>query len=496
MTDLYQNQQIRTLESLTIKERIIDEAGLMHNAGKAAYRALHQAWPKAKKIIVCCGKGNNAGDGFIVARLAHEQGADVSVFTLSDIDQLKNAAKAAAQAAKAAGVVIQTYQPNSNLQADVIVDALLGSGIQGEVSGVFAEFIDAINAANCPVLAIDVPSGLDVDTGRIHGAAVQANLTMTFIAYKQGLFTDKAPAYCGELHCDDLGIPESIFKTVNPTAKLLAWQEIKTLLPKRRRDTHKGDYGHVLVIGGDYGMGGAVRMAAEAAMRVGSGLVSVATRPEHVPVVSCSRPEIMCHQVAEPEDLDPLLARANVIVIGPGLGKSDWAKSLLNRILQEKLPKLVDADALNLLSELPKQAEDWVLTPHPGEASRLLSKSSQRIQDDRFAAVEALQKRYGGVVVLKGSGTLIKGPVGLVKVCAAGNPGMASGGMGDILSGVIGGLMAQGLSNQVAAEAGVLLHAMAADRQAAECGERGLLATDLLADLRKLVNPCDDSSSS
>ena len=272
---------------------------------------------------------------------------------------------------------------------------------------------------------------------------------------------------------------------------ILDWEIMRSLLPCRARDADKSKFGHVLVIGGDYGMGGAVRMAAEAAMRVGAGLVSVATRPEHVPVVISSRPEIMCHQVRTPEELSTLLSKATVLVIGPGLGKTDWAKMLLDTVLAEQHPKLLDADALNLLSEYPTRSDDWVLTPHPGEASRLLDTSVANIQENRLDSAKKIQKKYGGTTVLKGVNSIIYSGNSTPQICPAGNPGMASGGMGDVLSGVIGGLMAQGLAIEKAAALGVLVHSIAADRAAKQGGERGLLASDLMMHIRHIVNPED-----
>jgi ADP-dependent NAD(P)H-hydrate dehydratase / NAD(P)H-hydrate epimerase len=269
----------------------------------------------------------------------------------------------------------------------------------------------------------------------------------------------------------------------------LNWQEIKLFFPKRKRDSNKGNFGHALVIGGDYGMGGAVRMAAEAAIRVGAGLVSAATRPEQLSIVSGPRPEIMCHPIKQPEDLQPLLSRATVCVIGPGLGKGQWPRSLLPTIWQAAQPKVVDADGLNLLAENPHHDSNWVLTPHPGEASRLLKCKVDEVQQNRLDAIKKLQAQYGGVIVLKGHGTLVYDGSSLPKICLAGNPGMSSGGMGDVLSGVIGGLIAQGFSLKTAAEAGVLIHSLAADHAAKEYGERGLIATDLFPYLRALVNP-------
>lgn len=277
------------------------------------------------------------------------------------------------------------------------------------------------------------------------------------------------------------------------TYQNLDWPALKLLLPKRQRETSKADYGHVLVVGGDYGMGGAVRMAAEAAMRVGAGLVSVATRPEHVAIVSGCRPEIMCHQINTPADLDVLIARATVLVIGPGLGKSAWSKGLLAKLLSTAQPKIIDADGLNLLAENPEHRDDWILTPHPGEASRLLKCTVAEVQQDRLAAAQKCQSQYGGVIVLKGAGTIIQSNDSVPRLCPAGNPGMASGGMGDILSGVIGGLVAQKLPLFSAAQVGVMIHSLAADKAAVD-GERGLLACDLLPYLRLLANPDENPS--
>ena len=486
MIPLYQDRQIRNLERLATEAAVIDDDELMLRAGKAAFDALIARWPKVKVITVCCGKGNNGGDGFVIAQLAHEYGLKVTVYLVGESTQLRGAA---AKAAKACQVPIQSFPEVLHFEGDIIIDALLGSGLSGKVKSPYAEIIETINRASQPKLAVDVPSGINVDTGEVQGCAVKADLTVTFIGFKRGLYTNQAPAYCGELLLNDLNFADSLFLQVQPKTYLLQWQYLHSLLPRRERDSHKGTYGHVLIVGGDYGMGGAVRMAAEAAARVGAGLVTVATRPEHVPIVSGSRPELMCHQVAEAKDLDPLIDRAMVLVIGPGLGISDWAKSLLNKLLDKKLPKVLDADSLTLLAEHPLQRDDWILTPHPGEASRLLGITCQDVQRDRFEAVAALQRKYHGIIALKGVGTLIKGDKEAIHVCPVGNPGMASGGMGDILSGVIGGLLAQRLSLSKATKLGVFIHSLAADCAAEEGGERGLLASDLLPHLRLLVNP-------
>lgn len=488
MVALYQNQTIRELERLAA-ESGIDAYELMLRAGKAAFEILIKRWSTIKEITVCCGKGNNGGDGLVVACLAHKRGLKVNVYSLIPPSDYNGPSAQAVKACEKQGLSIQPFPMPPSFKGDLIVDALFGSSLQGEIKSPYSEIITAINEAKQSVLAIDVPSGINVDTGEAQAMAVKADLTITFIGLKQGLYTARAPAYCGEVVLASLDLPGLLFSRIKTHTKLLDWSKVQHLLPSRReRDAYKGNYGHVLVIGGDYGMGGAVRMAAEAAARVGAGLVTVATRPEHVSIVSGSRPELMCYQVADVHDLENLLESATVIVIGPGLGKSDWAKALLNKVLITKIPKVLDADSLNLLAESPTQREDWILTPHPGEASRLVNVSCQEIQSNRFKAIRRLSRRYRGVIVLKGAGTLIKGRGKEISVCSGGNPGMASGGMGDILSGVIGGLLAQRLSLVAAAQGGVFIHSLAADRAAEEGGERGLLATDLFPHLRVLVN--------
>lgn len=258
-------------------------------------------------------------------------------------------------------------------------------------------------------------------------------------------------------------------------------------LKPRPREAHKGMYGHVLVIGGDYGFFGAVRMAAEAALRVGAGLVSIATRIEYASTLNIMRPEIMCHGIRSEKGLVTLLDKATVVVIGPGLGQSRWAKKLLLRVIKSKKPLVVDADALNILASKPVKYANWILTPHPGEAARLLKIKSKEVQVDRLSTIKALQEKMGGVCVLKGAGSLILAPNECLAVCEAGNPGMASAGMGDVLSGVIGGLLAQDIPLVDAAKLGVLVHAEAGDLAAKE-GERGMIATDLFPFLRRLVN--------
>ncbi|HET8701739.1 MAG TPA: NAD(P)H-hydrate dehydratase [Nitrococcus sp.] len=483
--ELYRTEQSQELDRLAIEVHGIASYTLMERAGRAAYRVLRRRWPEARRILIVCGGGNNAGDGYVVARFALRDGLQVRVLALVDPVRLQGAAATAAKAYLELGQT-EPFRDEGLGEAEVIVDALLGTGLDRPVQGRFAQAIETINATGRPVLAIDIPSGIRGDTGQIMGIAVRACATPTFIALKRGLFTGDAPGCTGEVTFSDLEVPTAVTSGIEPAAFRITAAKVNTWLPPRGRAAHKGHFGHVLIVGGDRGMGGAVRLAAEAAGRLGAGLVTAATRVEHVAPILAARPEVMCHGIAGPEDLEPLFARATVVVLGPGLGRGDWGRALFERCIAFDGPLVIDADGLNLLAQAPQWRDNWVLTPHPGEAARLLGCPVTEVQADRFAAVEALQSRFGGVAVLKGAGSLIRGAV-LTWLCDRGNPGMASGGMGDVLSGVIGGLLAQGLNAEAAAVSGVWLHAHAADRAAMD-GERGLLATDLFAQLRRLAN--------
>ena len=484
---LYRAEQVRELDRIVIEDHAIHGLTLMQRAGKAAFEVLQATWPQAKEIIVLCGTGNNGGDGYVLARLAHEAGLKVSLMQVGDVERLQGDAHQAADDLVKTGFKVETYAADKLAQTDVLVDALFGTGLDREINGEWKKIIEAINKCEIPVLAIDIPSGLNADTGQAMGCAVEADMTISFIGLKQGLFTGQGQVYSGNVIFSDLEVPQEIYSAVPPDVMRVEFDYLKSLLPARPRAAHKGHFGHVLVIGGDSGFIGAVCMAGEAAARTGAGLVSIATRAEHAADISTNKPELMAHGVETPKQLLPLIAKANIIAIGPGLGQSQWALALFSKVLESDLPIIVDADALNLLAKDPIQNDNWILTPHPGEAARLLACDTSQIQSDRFAAVLKLQQRFSGVVLLKGNGTIIIDSEGDLAVCTAGNPGMASGGMGDVLTGVIAGLVAQGLSNDTAACLGVCLHAKAADR-AATNGERGMLATDLMPHIRTLVN--------
>ena len=480
---LYSTEQIKAVEQFVIQKGILSGYTLMERAGRAVFNYIQHRYPAAKKITIFCGSGNNAGDGYVVAKLALQAKLDVRVYNVTESTMLNGDARAAYQQFINAGGVAVSFQENERFDADLFIDALFGTGLNRPVTEKYAQAINRINQHDIPVISIDVPSGLNADTGDVMGCAVEANATVTFIGLKQGLFTGFAVQHVGEIICISLDLPD------------VAWQSISSsimrvtpkTLPPRPRYAHKGNFGHVLIIGGDVGYSGAARLAGMAALRVGAGLVSIATHPDNAAMMNIACPELMCHGVTSAKELEPLLAKATVIVLGTGLGQRDWAKSLFESALNSDKPTIVDADGLNLLAQCPQNQTNWILTPHVGEAARLLATTTKAIQTNRFEAVQALQQKYGGVVLLKGAGTLIASKNGIA-ISNSGNAGMASGGMGDVLAGVVASLVAQGMSLEDAAEQGAYGHGLAADEATKHDGERGLLASDLLPHLRSWIN--------
>ncbi len=483
--NLYSAEQTRELDRITIEEFEVSGTVLMERAGTVAFEVLQQHWPEAKTLCIVCGTGNNGGDGFVVARLAYEQGLQVEVFIVGDSHKIKGDALAAKQRLEGCGVSIQTYGNGKLPLADIVIDAVFGTGLKGEVTGDAVYAINAINQHGTPILSLDIPSGLIADTGNAFAEVVRANVTVSFIGLNQGLLTAKGPDCCGELIFDDLQIPSAVIhKVPTPVQRL---EISSSVFQKRDKESHKGLFGHVLVIGGDIGMSGAARLACESALRSGAGLVSLATRYAHASMINSARPEIMSHPAEREHEIKELIEKANVIAIGPGLGLSEWAATLFATAVNSDKPLIVDADALNLLALEPMKRDNWILTPHPGEAARLLAVTAEEIQSDRFTAIKQLSEKYGGTIVLKGNGSLICSE-GFTYLCDKGNPGMASGGMGDVLTGIVASLVAQGFSMTDAAKIGVHLHAAAGDAAAKGAGERGLLASDLMPAIRRLVN--------
>ena len=484
---LYSAETVALLDRVAINDCGIPGYTLMRRAGRAVLDTLLQHYAGANKILVLCGAGNNAGDGYVVARLAQAQGFDVRVISMIDPDKLHGDAAQAWRHWQECGETIP-FQNEFTADADVIIDALLGTGLTRQVEGDWKELIKTVNQSGIPVISVDIPSGLNADTGVIFGAAINANQTVTFIALKKGMFTGSGKACCGEISFDDLGLPEEIYEAVEPDAELLchSWQ---WSLPPRRHDNHKGQHGHVLIIGGNYGMPGSVILAARAALRSGAGLVSVVTRTDHINAVVTACPECMVHGSANGE-IDPgLIDKADYIAIGCGMGQDAWAQRLLYLALDSTIPMVVDADALNLMAAQDHLSltEECIITPHPGEASRCLNLRKREIQHDRFQAAQILRQKCNAHVVLKGSGTIVQHNGGRPQVCAFGNPAMATAGMGDVLTGMIASMAAQQIviagDISKAVIAAVCLHARAGDL-AASGDDRGLMATDVIEHIR------------
>lgn len=479
--ELYTSAEVRELDRIAIEEFGLPGLTLMRRAAEACWVTCREAFPEATRFTVMCGSGNNAGDGYLLAGLMAQRGMQVQVFAVGDTAKLGSDAGETLRFFQESGVTPEPFAAGAVFAGEVVVDALLGTGTRGEVRPEYLAPIAAVNDSGLPVVAVDLPSGLSADTGASLGATVKADVTVTFIGLKRGLFTADGAEYAGRVCFAGLDVPAAVYAKVPSGAALL--RAGARPLGRRHRNAHKGKHGHLLVVGGNHGMAGAVLMSGEAALRSGAGLVSIATRAAHAAPILSRRPELMVRGADDTSSMSELLERATAIAIGPGLGTDDWSRSLLATALGAGLPMVVDADALNLLAEGEEHSDDWILTPHPGEAARLWGAP---VQAQRFEVATALQAQRGGVVVLKGAGTVIAS-AGRVSVCPYGNPGMSVAGMGDVLTGVTGAMLAQGLAGPLAAETAVMLHARAGDL-AAEQGERGLLATDLLGPLRRLAN--------
>ena len=495
-------QQLYTARGSRMLDRLAIEGGqpgmvLMRRAGRALFDALLDGWPSLRHLTICCGRGNNAGDGYVVAGLARAQGMTVELIQLGDPGALDGDAATARDAAVAAGVRITRSDDGHIVPGgEVIVDALLGTGIQGAPRPPYARLIEALNASGRPVVAVDIPSGVAADTGAAAGVAVRAHTTVTFIGRKIGLHTGAGIALAGRVLFAPLGVGAEIHARVDGLDWLTFAGLVESVgLPQRTADAYKQAVGHVVVVGGDHSMGGAVSMAAEAALRTGAGMVTVITRDAHRNALLARRPEVMVLDADDAALVTEVLDKARVFVLGPGLGRRAWGAGLFAQVLERRKPTVIDADGLYWLAQTGAPAAGAIITPHAAEAAGLLDTGVAEVGGDRLASARALAERVQGVAVLKGAGTVIAvhdgataGPAGrCVGVCAHGNPGMASAGMGDVLSGVIGALLGQGLAPEGAAALGVCLHSLAGDRAAGQLGEMSLLATDLIGEMVSLL---------
>jgi hydroxyethylthiazole kinase-like uncharacterized protein yjeF len=494
------SEQVRTIEPKAAQIAGCTMFELMQRAGEAAFNVLKREWPEVQSIIVVAGNGNNAGDGYILAKLAKQQGINVVITCEQPKRELIGDAKQAQLEWLKLGAKTLQFSEVDFTEFDVLVDALLGTGVTGEVKSAFKDVIQQINQTDIPVLSIDLPSGMQANTGQALPVCIKANVTVTFVATKPGLVSGIGKAFCGKLTFADLKIGAEFFGITHSEAQLVDWSMLQRL-QARPEHSNKGSFGKLLCIGGNQGMAGAIRLSAESALRCGVGLVKVYCHESSSIGISAGRPEIMLMH----KNLETALDWCSCIVIGPGLGQDDWAHQQFSRLFEylkhHPKPLVIDADGLNLLASVADDSNiqntlaglpSLVITPHPGEASQLLNCTIAKIENDRYLASQNIAQKYQSTCVLKGAGTVIQMDGSHQEpqcfVCKGGNPGMATAGMGDLLTGVIGAFLAQGFTSQKAAVYGVCAHAEAGDRVAIQYGQRGMIATDLLQPLRAIVN--------
>ena len=488
---IYDPSTVAEVDNKAIHEFSMPGIELMEKAAAYAFQCSQECFPNIDSIQIFCGSGNNAGDAYLFGCYAIDHGITTSVIYLSNPKTLKGDAYSAYQRYKAKEGKLIQWNENININCDLIIDGIFGIGINRPVKGTFLKAIELINQNSSPVLSLDIPSGLSGENGKIMGTSVRADITITFVGKKIGLYINDGPKVNKRIKFSNLDIPEDCFEKAQPILEETNESHISQILRQRKKDSHKGNFGHVLVVGGNHGMGGAVRITAEAALRTGAGLVSVITRSENAQTILKIRPEIMAHAIeSDHKNLPHIIDSVDVIAIGPGLGQDQWAKGLYDSVLESNKPLILDADALNILAQNPQQKEDWVLTPHPGEAARLLACSNSEIQSDRLKSLKNLCDAFGGVVLLKGQNTLIGRKATIPHMISAGNPGMSTAGMGDLLTGIISALYAQFRDQdlQLLTSVSALIHSTAGDR-AARSGERGIIATDLFVELKDLLNP-------
>ncbi len=496
--------QMREIDRTCIQERGIPGLVLMENAGLAVARAVRNRLSTTDaRVAIICGKGNNGGDGFVAARHLHELGVATRVVLLARGEELKGDAASNHRAALGAGVEV-TEATGSDVRpaveaavggAEIVVDAILGTGVSGEVRGAARDAIEAVNEAAGPVIAVDVPSGVDSDSGRVLGCCVKADATVTFGLPKVGLYVYPSAKFCGEVIVDPIGIPEDVIEAAHLPFELIEPVHVSASLPQLELDAHKGDAGRLVVIAGSAGMTGAAALCCEAAMRMGAGLVTLCIPESLNDILEVKLTESMTRPMPQTDartlstdaagPILELIETADAVVIGPGISTHEETKELVRRIVRQlQVPTLVDADGLNCLAQTPELLTEMpapkVISPHPGELARLMNVSTAQIQGDRVNAALQAAERFRAVVALKGAGTIVAGPAGGASVNPTGNPGMASGGVGDVLSGFIGSLLAQGAKPFDAAVAAVYIHGLAGDIAAQEIGRRSLVAGDLI----------------
>jgi NAD(P)H-hydrate epimerase len=478
MKPCYQKKDIKTVDSLTAKYLNISSYQLMQKAGAAIFNYLRNE----KSICIVAGLGNNAGDGFAIAKLAIEHGIEVYLWGLTDWNNYQGDAKLAVQDFLNIGGVVNDKPPIAS-NFDCIVDAIFGTGLSRDVEGYFAEAVQWINSQKSKTLSVDISSGLDADCGCVCGIAVKADITVTVICYKPGLLTNNGKDYCGKLYLQDLDVPEQVFEEFPAKIYALDKSVFNHHQFKRLNNSHKGSFGNVVVVGGNDGMLGAAILSGHAALRSGCGLVEVVSNTQQNVLISLHCPELLTANSIETSKLAP---STDVIAVGPGLGLNQESKDALNFCLYQNKPLVIDADAITLLAKIDiRLNSNAILTPHPKEAARLLGKSTKEIQNDRVQSARQISEKYDCYTVLKGSGTVVCSPTGEAFICPYGYSGMATAGMGDVLTGIIAGLIAQGFSLLDSANTAVVWHALAAEKSnKGNC----LIAGDVIENLSGILN--------
>ncbi len=492
--------QMREMDRITIEEDGVPGLHLMEAAGTGTACAMQKLPQPLNRVAILCGPGNNGGDGFVVARHLRRAGLSVGVVLTISPDKLRGDAKTNFDRLPNGIDITRADQQETSpalaviAGADTLVDGLLGTGLQRDVTGLYAELIRACNTAQALRIALDIPSGLSSDTGQILGTAFRAHHTYTYGLRKIGQVIHPGTELCGELHRIDIGIRAETVERVGAAGEWLTQSRARQSLSPRVNDTHKGTYGHLLLVAGAPGKGGAAVLAAHGALRSGVGLITCVTDPATRLAMLSQHPEAMSAVLdaetmnGKTEQLLEITKGKTALAIGPGWGLGDEQTEILQHLLDARpdLPMLLDADALTLVAQLglkalktrAKAGGVTILTPHPGEAARLLNCETADVQANRPAAARKLAKETDAHVVLKGARSLIKSPAGFLYVCPFGNPGMATGGMGDVLTGLLGGLLAMRLNTTEALLCGVSSHGLAGDLAATQYGQHGLTAGD------------------
>lgn len=518
---LLNGAESRELDRLSQEKYGIDSYSLMRRAGEAVADLMLRRWSRAldTSVLVVAGKGNNGGDGLVAARKLKQAGVRVEVILLAHAGEMRgDAARAHGDYVAAGGALAEVVDSGAIARAiclekpAAVVDAIFGIGLNGEVRGLAREAIEAINSLDVPVVAVDIASGINADTGAVMGVAIEAGLTVTFGYAKYGQVSYPGAGFTGELEIADIGFAPGAIREIAPSGRMFEASDATPLLKPRADNSHKGTYGHTLIVAGSRGKSGAAILAARGALRMGAGLVTAAIPQSIAAIVAAGQPELMTAPMADREghfagapaidELRPLVAVMNALVAGPGIGVSDDTRDLVTWLVEEgaqpNRPLLIDADGLNVIAALGpallKTAPGpIVLTPHPGEMARLLRTSAAAVNADRIGAARRLAEISGAGVLLKGARTVIATAEGGVTINSSGNPGMATPGMGDVLSGMIGALLGQGCAPGDALALAAFVHGWTADR-AGQGGSVGYLAGDLAADLPRAISSLQETN--